>query len=104
MKVIIYKNNLPGGGFHKLHCEDDAPSRNRVLVWSVYLNTVTDKGGTYFSSFNKTVKAKEGRLIIFPPYWTHHHKGVMSKTQTKVYCYRMVTFLAQEENEKTRTS
>ena len=36
-----------------------------------------------FSSFNKTVQAKEGRLIIFPPYWTHRHKGVVSKTQTK---------------------
>ena len=95
---------LPGGGFHKLHCEDDAPSRNRVLVWSVYLNTVTDKGGTYFSSFNKTVKAKEGRLIIFPPYWTHQHKGVMSKTQTKYIATGWFTFLTQEENEKTRTS
>ena len=73
----------PGQGYHTLHCEDDSPGTNRVLVWSVYLNTVTDKGGTYFSAFNKTVQAKEGRLIIFPPYWTHRHKGVVSKTQTK---------------------
>ena len=54
-----------------------------MLVWTVYLNTVTDKGGTYYQNFNRTVKAKEGRLVIFPPYWTHRHKGVVSKTQTK---------------------
>ena len=94
---------LPGGGFHILHCEDDAPSRNRVLVWSVYLNTVTDRGGTYFSSFNKTVQAKEGRLVMFPPYWTHHHKGVMSKTQTKYIATGWFTYLGEElEEEKSK--
>jgi len=94
---------LPGGGFHTLHCEDDGPSTNRVLVWSVYLNTVTDKGGTYFPSFNKTVQAKEGRLVIFPPYWTHHHKGVMSKTQTKYIATGWFTYFGEElEEEKSK--
>ena len=73
----------PGQGYHALHCEEDDGTSNRVLVWTVYLNTVTDKGGTYYENFNRTVKAKEGRLVIFPPYWTHRHKGVVSKTQTK---------------------
>ena len=42
-----------------------------------------DKGGTYFSTYNKTINAKEGRLVIWPAYFTHTHKGVVSKTQTK---------------------
>mgnify|MGYP001378130040 CR=1 FL=1 len=79
----IQKYN-PGGGFFTLHCENGGEtSIKRVLAWMIYLNTVTDKGGTYFSSYNKTIRAKEGRLVIWPAYFTHHHKGVVSKTQTK---------------------
>ena len=74
----------PGDGFFALHCENGGGKVvKRVLAWMIYLNTVTDKGGTYFSCYNKTLKAKEGRLVIWPAYFTHHHKGVVSKTQTK---------------------
>ena len=74
----------PGDGYYGLHCENDGiGSRNRVLAWMFYLNTVTDKGGTYFSSYDKTIKAKKGRLVIWPAYWTHSHKGIPSPTQTK---------------------
>ena len=79
----IQKYN-PGEGYHALHCENAGGSDiMRVMAWMIYLNTVTDKGGTYFSSYNKTIKAKEGRLVIWPAYYTHPHKGVVSKTQTK---------------------
>ena len=74
----------PGDGFYNLHCENTGKSSaNRVLAWMIYFNTVTDKGGTYFSTYNKTINAKEGRLVIWPAYWTHFHKGVTSPTQTK---------------------
>ena len=77
----------PGGGYHILHCEQDGGPPDdvagRMLVWMIYLNTVTDSGGTYFSSYNKTIRAKEGRLVIWPAFWTHCHKGVVSKSQTK---------------------
>ena len=74
----------PGDGYHSLHCENAGESTaQRVLAWMIYLNTVTDKGGTYFSAYNKTINAKEGRLVIWPAYFTHQHKGVVSKTQTK---------------------
>jgi len=79
----IQKYN-PGEGYHALHCENAGGSDiMRVMAWMIYLNTVTDKGGTYFSSYNRTIKPKEGRLVIWPAYFTHHHKGVVSKTQTK---------------------
>ena len=74
----------PGDGYHVLHCENCGESTaQRVLAWMIYFNTVTDKGGTYFSTYNKTINAKEGRLVIWPAYFTHQHKGVVSKTQTK---------------------
>ena len=75
----------PGGGYPMSHCENAGsnPEIMRMMAWMIYLNTVTDKGGTYFSSYNKTIRAKEGRLVIWPAYFTHFHKGVVSKTQTK---------------------
>ena len=54
-----------------------------MMVWHIYLNTVTDGGGTHYTQYNKTIDAVEGRLVIWPAYWTHFHHGVVSKTQTK---------------------
>jgi len=74
----------PGDAYHGLHCENmNDATLYRVLAWMIYLNTVTDEGGTYFSSYDKTLEAKEGRLVIWPAHFTHQHKGVISKTQTK---------------------
>ena len=74
----------PGDGYHALHCEASGEyTTQRALAWMIYLNTVTDEGGTYFSSYDKILEAKEGRLVIWPAHFTHQHKGVVSKTQTK---------------------
>ncbi len=73
----------PGQGYHNPHCENmDGPSV-RILAWMFYLNTVTDNGGTHFTNWDITTDAVEGRLVIWPAYWTHTHHGVMSETQTK---------------------
>ena len=85
---IIDSYNLqryyPKQGYYPLHCENDNMSSNkRVLVWMFYLNTVNDDGGTYFSNYDLTVDAVEGRLVIWPAYWTHCHKGIVSNTETK---------------------
>ena len=75
----------PGGGYHILHCENYNTGKHRtnILAWMYYLNTVREGGGTYFSNFDLTVNAEEGRLVIWPAYWTHFHKGVVSKTYDK---------------------
>ena len=73
----------PGQGYHALHCENSGRGVERVLAWTLYLNTVTDGGGTYYPEYDKTVNALEGRLCIFPAFWTHAHKGIVSNTQTK---------------------
>ena len=85
---IIDSYNLqryyPKQGYYPLHCENDNMSSNkRVLVWMFYLNTVNDDGGTYFSNYDLKVDAVEGRLVIWPAYWTHCHKGIVSNTETK---------------------
>ena len=74
----------PGQCYHKVHCENDGLRfSSRVLVWMIYLNTVTEGGGTYFENYDRTTDAVEGRVVLWPPYWTHCHKGVVSNTEEK---------------------
>lgn len=75
---------LPNQGYYAWHCEHH-PSNpllaNRLLSWTIYLNTVED-GGTEYMNF-ETVDALQGRCVIWPSYWTHFHRGVISTTKTK---------------------
>ena len=91
----------PGDGYHALHCEScNSATVHRVMAWMIYLNTVTDEGGTYFSSYNKTLEAKEGRLVIWPAFFTHDHCGVVSKTQTKYIATGWFTYDSHEQTVK----
>ncbi len=82
----------PNEGYFKTHCEAaDNESSSRVLVWMFYLNDVKD-GGTLFPSYNIGVNAVQGRLVIWPPYWTHTHRGQISTTDTKYIATGWHTF------------
>ena len=73
----------PNEGFYKSHCENlDKESSYRVLVWMFYLNTVSD-GGTIFPTLETKIDAIRGRLVVWPAYWTHVHRGQISESQTK---------------------
>ena len=78
----IQKYN-PGGAYFIEHCENDHKESPRILAWMLYLNTVDDGGGTKFTTYDLTVKAEVGKILIWPAYWTHMHKGIVSPTQTK---------------------
>lgn len=73
-----------GGGFKEYHFENDGSFDKgaRNLVFMTYLNNVED-GGTQFYYQDITVPAIKGLTVIWPSYWTHTHKGVISKTQEK---------------------
>ena len=49
----------------------------------IYLNTVTDGGGTKFPQYDLVTDAVEGRVVLWPSGWTHFHHGVVSMTETK---------------------
>lgn len=75
----------PTGGYLIDHCEH-GPSElfsKRILAWMIYLNDVTNGGGTKFSNQNITIKARTGDLYIWPASFTHIHRGIVSLTQTK---------------------
>ena len=65
-----------GGGFHDWHYETmDRFSTSRSFVVQMYLNTIEEGGETEFLYINKRVKAKQGRVVIFPAGYTHTHRG-----------------------------
>ena len=45
----------------------------------IYLNTV-EGGETEFYYQKHKVKPKQGDILIFPPFWTHRHRGLAPKS------------------------
>lgn len=74
---------LPNQAYFSEHCENSGFTNGTMLVWMIYLNTVTDGGGTRFKYQDVTVKAEEGKLVLWPAFYTHVHCGVVSPSQTK---------------------
>ena len=67
----------PGGGYHVWHCEQMGREPERVLVYSLYLNTL-DKdaaGETEFLYQKLRVPPKENCLVFWPAAYTHTHRG-----------------------------
>ena len=91
----------PCQGYHSLHCENQNPSKmssQRIMAWMFYLNTVTDGGGTYFDNYDLTMDAVEGRGVLWPAYWTHMHKGIVSKTETKYIATGWISYTGVKTN------
>ena len=75
----------PTEGYFAAHMENDGSSYNnrRMLVWMIYLNTLNFGGGTKFPYYKKTIKAEQGKVVLWPAYWTHLHHGVVHNFKTK---------------------
>jgi len=81
--IKIQKTNV-GEGYHKWHCENDNPQNGRrVLAFILYLNTVREGGETEFLYYPKRIKAKQGRIILWPSGFTHTHRGNPPISNTK---------------------
>jgi hypothetical protein len=73
------------GGSH------DFAERQLVAVW--YLNDVPGPGGeTEFLFQDIKVTPKKGKLILFPPFWTHEHRGVTLEKGVKYIATTWVVF------------
>jgi hypothetical protein len=74
----------PAGGYHIWHCEDGSTAfSRRVGVYILYLNDVEEGGETEFLYLSKRVRAKKGRLVIFPPNYPWAHRGNPPLSGTK---------------------
>jgi hypothetical protein len=82
-----------GQGFHIWHFEQgNRNTANRVCAFQLYLNDVDDGGETEFLYYPIRVKAKVGRLIVWPGSFTHTHRGNPPLTNTKYVITGWVTF------------
>lgn len=61
----------------KIHVDvNNKESSKRYLSYLLYLNDVDEGGETTFGSNDEFfIKPKAGRLLMFPPLWTHLHTG-----------------------------
>ena len=84
-KMQKYK---PGEGFFSLHCENHPTPiktsfEKRLIAWMIYLNDVRDGGYTEFPTQDKKFQPRCGDILMWPAYWTHPHRGIVSRTETK---------------------
>lgn len=65
--------------------------RQLVAIW--YLNTVPGPGGeTEFLHQQIKIKPETGKLLIFPPFWTHEHRGVTLEHGVKYIATTWIMF------------
>jgi len=73
------------GGSHEFS------QRQLVALW--YLNDVPGPGGeTEFLYQDVRIKPEQGKLILFPPFWTHEHRGVTLQQGVKYIATTWVVF------------
>ena len=73
------------GGSH------DFSQRQLVALW--YLNDVPGPGGeTEFLFQNIKIKPEKGKLILFPPFWTHEHRAVTLNEGVKYIATTWIVF------------
>lgn len=87
------QRTLPGEYYH-WHIDGgshDFAQRQLVILW--YLNDVEGPGGeTEFRFQDVKVKPEAGKLIVFPPFWTHEHRGVTLEKGVKYIATTWVVF------------
>ncbi len=83
----------PGEFFH-WHVDGGSHSfadRQLVAIW--YLNDVAGPGGeTEFLHQGVSIKPAAGKLLVFPPFWTHEHRGVTLEQGVKYIATTWVLF------------
>jgi len=75
-KGMSVQRTGPHQGYHAWHCENaDATTANRILAYTLYLNDVDSGGETEFLYQGIKVTPEAGKLLIWPAYFTHPHRG-----------------------------
>ena len=80
-----FQKTSPTEGFHQWHSENVPvyPYNLRYGVWTIYLNDIEEGGETEFLYQSIRIKPKAGSINIFPPYYTHTHRGNPPLKETK---------------------
>lgn len=84
---------LPGEFYH-WHIDGGShefSQRQLVALW--YLNDVPGPGGeTEFFYQGVKIKPERGKLVLFPPFWTHEHRAVELRAGVKYIATTWIVF------------
>jgi len=87
------QRTLPGEYYH-WHVDagpGEFSGRQMVAIW--YLNDVPGPGGeTEFPLQQVLIRPAQGKLVLFPPFWTHVHRGVTLEQGVKYIATTWVCF------------
>jgi len=82
------------GEFYHWHIDGgpgEFSQRQLVAIW--YLNDVEGPGGTTdFAIQDVSVKPQRGKMVLFPPFWTHIHRNAMLEQGVKYIATTWVCF------------
>jgi len=82
------------GEFYHWHIDGgshDFSQRQLVAIW--YLNDVPGPGGeTEFLFQEVKIKPEKGKLVLFPPFWTHEHRAVTLNEGVKYIATTWIVF------------
>lgn len=81
------------GEYYHWHVDADnkvLAERQLVALW--YLNDVDEGGETDFIFQGASVKPEKGKLMLFPPFWTHEHRANVVKKGVKYIATTWITF------------
>lgn len=87
------QRTLPGEYYH-WHVDGGSGAfseRQLVAIW--YLNDVPGPGGeTEFPLQGVLIRPAQGKLVLFPPFWTHVHRGVTLESGVKYIATTWICF------------
>jgi hypothetical protein len=87
------QRTLPGEYYHWHVDGGPGPFSERQLVAIWYLNDVPGPGGeTEFPLQGVLIRPMLGKLILFPPFWTHVHRGITLEKGVKYIATTWISF------------
>jgi len=87
------QRSLPGEYYHWHVDAGPGPFSDRQLVAIWYLNDVAGPGGeTEFPLQEVAIRPAQGKLVLFPPFWTHVHRGVTLQEGVKYIATTWICF------------
>ena len=65
------------------HSDQSASTSGRIIAGLLYLRTISEGGYTEFDIQQRRIQPEAGKIALFPPFWTHMHRGVSPVSEVK---------------------